>query len=230
MEHAVYICCWSRSSDGFKLWLKSRPHVSGSAPSYGEAEQHLIEAIQHFGGAMQAVLEFEPPLPRSSQEEKYSSPEIYLVGGDDQFETDAPRRVAFESPQEKEERLRWLDAFYTQPVCRKCKHTHGRRNDKPITLTYVPGTYDGAFGTIGVDGGPKHQLVSEEFLALLTADERLSLNFQLTTRKRGRKFFELIGPEGAPPVAVAGARISGWRCRECDHRTWGYWIEGLSMR
>jgi len=229
MEHGVYTCSWSRSPDGYDLWVISRPHIRGSAPTFAEAEGRLLEALQDAGGAMQAVIEFDPPLPKSTLEEKYSSPEIYLIGGDDRFETDAPRWKWSESAKEVDDRLRWLDAFYDKPVCRKCKYTSGRRNDKPVTLTYAPGKSDGAFGSFGTDGGPNHQIVSEEFLALLTPDEKSSLEFQPTTRKRGRKFFELVGPEGPPHVAVAGIEINGWRCTRCDHRTWGYWVEGMAI-
>jgi hypothetical protein len=229
MEHGVYICSWSRSSDGFTLWVKSRPHVRVSAPTYAEAEERLIEAIQDADGAMQAVMEFDPPLTKSTWEEKYSSPEIYLIGGDDRFETEAPRWKWSESAREVDERLRWLDAFYHQPVCRKCKYTCSRRNDQSVTLTYAPSKYDGAFGSFGTDGGPNHQIVSEEFLALLTPDEKRHLEFEPTTRKRGRKFFELVGPEGPAHVAVAGMKINGWRCTKCDHRTWGYWVEGMAI-
>jgi hypothetical protein len=229
MEHGVYICSWSRSSEGYTLWVKSRPHVRASAATYAEAEESLIEAIHDAGGAMQAVMEFDPPLPQSILEQKYSSPEIYLIGGDDRFETDAPCRKCFESAREIEVRLCWLDAFYDKPVCRKCKFTSGRRNDRPMPLKHAPSKYDGAFGRLGSDGGPTHQIVSEEFLALLTPDERHSLRFQPTTRKRGRRFFELVGPEGPPQVAVADVKISGWRCTHCDHRTWGYWVEGMEI-
>ena len=228
MEHAVYICSWSRSSDGFTLWVKSRPEIRASAPTYADAEERLIEAIQDAGGAMQAVMEFDPPLPKSTLEEKYSRPEIYSIGGDDRFETDAPRWKGSESVGEIEERLRWLDAFYNHPVCRKCKYTSGRRNDKTVTLTYA-GKYDGAFGSFGTDGGPNHQLVSEEFLTLLRPKERRNLEFQPTVRKGRKKFYELVGPEGPPHVAIAGVKVNGWRCTQCDHRTWGYWVDGMAI-
>lgn len=103
---------------------------------------------------MQAVLEFDPPLPKSDAEKEYCSPEIYLICGDDRFETDAPRWKHSESIREVNGRLRWHDAFCTQPVCRKCKHTGGRRSDKPITLAYALSRYDGAFGSIGTDVDP----------------------------------------------------------------------------
>jgi hypothetical protein len=208
MEHGVYICSWSRSSEGYTLWVKSRPHVRASAPTYTEAEEWLIEAIQNSDGAMQAVMEFDPPLPKSTLEEKYSSPEIYLIGGDHPFQTDSPQWRWSESAEE-EAGLRWLNAFYDKPVCPDCKFSTGRRTDKPVTLTYAPSKYDGAFGSIGSCGGSSHQIVSEEFLGLLTTAEKRSLEFQPTIRKRGRRFFELVGPEGPPDVAVAGIKISG---------------------
>jgi hypothetical protein len=229
MEHAVYVCSWSRSAAGFKLWVKARPQLDGAAPTYTEAETRLLEAIQNAGGAMQAVLEFDPPLPKSAWEEKYARPELYLICGDDRFETDAPRWKWSEEASQVEERRRLLDAFYSAPVCRKCKYTVGRRSDKPLSLTYAPRRLDGAFGSLATDGGPNHQIVSEAFLALLTPEERGGLEFQPTLRQRGRKFFELVGPEGPPPVAVAGLAASGWRCTACDHRTWGYWVPGMSI-
>jgi hypothetical protein len=178
---------------------------------------------------MQAVIEFDAPLPKSILEEKYTTPEVYLIGGDDRFKTDAPRWRWSESAQEMEEHLRWLDEFYDKPVCRMCKYTAGRRNGKPMTLTYAPSNYDGAFGSLGTDGGPNHQIVSEDFLTLLTPVEKRSLEFQSTIRKRGKKFFELVGPEGPPHVAVSGINISGWRCTRCEHRRWGYWVEGMAI-
>jgi hypothetical protein len=229
MEHRVYICSWSRSSDGFTLWVNKRPHVRASASTYAEAEERLIEAIQDVGGAMQAVLEFDPPLPKSTLEEKYTSPEIYLIGGDDRFETDAPRWKWSESAQEIEGRLRWLDSFYEKPVCRKCKYTSGRRNEKAVTLTSAPSKEDGAFGSFATDGGPNHQIVSEEFLALLTPQEKRGLEFQPTIRRGRRKFHELVGPEGPPLVAVAGMKFNGWRCTQCDHRTWSNPIDGMAI-
>jgi hypothetical protein len=229
MEHGVYICSWSRSAVGYTVWLKSRPNVRVSASTFAEAEELLIEAIHDDGGAMQAVMEFDPPLPKSALEEKYCGLGFHLIGGDDRFEAEVPRPNWPERTQVIEERLRWLDTFYEKPVCRRCKYTSGRRNGKLVTLTYAPRKYDGAFGSFGTDGGPNHQIVSEAFLALLTTEEKCHLEFQPTIGNGDRKFFELVGPEGPPHVAVAGMKISGWRCTQCDHRTWGYWIDGMAI-
>jgi hypothetical protein len=230
MEHGIYICSWSRSTDGFALWLTERPHIRGEAVTYAEAEKLLIQAIQDAGGAMQAVLEFVPPLPKSDLETKYTNPELYLIGGDDRFETDSPRAVAFETAEEREGRFKWADSFFESPICRKCAFAASRRGARPLFMEYVPRRYDGAFGNVGHEGTTSLQILSEEFLDLLTTDERGRLRLQAVTGKgRASKFYELVGPTGPPLVAVAGMKISGWRCTACDHRTWGYWIKGISI-
>lgn len=230
MEHGVYLCGWSRSSEGFSLWVKARPHIRGEAATYPEAEELLIEAIQNAGGAMQAVLEFEPPLPKSELEAKYANPEVYLIGGDDRFETDSPRGVPFETAEEREDRFKWVDSFFESPICRKCAFAASPRSARSLFLEYVPRRYDGAFGHIGHEGTTTIQIFSDEFLDLLTTEERGRPQLRSVTGKgRARKFYELVGPVGPPLVAVAGMKISGWRCTACDHRTWRYWIEGMSI-
>ena len=229
MEHGVYLCTWSFSPDGFVLWVKARPHIRGGGRTFAEAEEQLLAAIRDAGGAMQAVPEFDPPPARSALDEKYTAPELYLIGGDERFETDAPRRMPFESAVDTEERFRWSDTFYQSPLCRKCKSVSSPRSEKPMTLTFAPLQADGAFGHVGADAGPSHQIFSDEFLSLLTDEEKRGLIFRPTIRKGRKKFYELIGPEGPPRVAVAGLEHTGWRCIQCDHRTWGYFIDGLSM-
>jgi hypothetical protein len=161
---------------------------------------------------------------------RFVDPELYLIVGDDGFETDAARRRPFETVAELDERLKEINAFYLSPVCRKCKWASTGRSDKPLSLTYAPSRFDGAFGGVGNEGGPEIQLLSEEFLHLLSPQERRALQLRRVKRRgRARTFYELLGPAGPPFVAVAGLRISGWRCAHCDHRTWGYWIDGQSI-
>jgi hypothetical protein len=161
--------------------------------------------------------------------DRYSRPELYLIGGDDRFEVLAVKGQPFEDPEQLERRLRALDTFYEVPVCRTCKRTVGRRSDAPLTLKHVDADYDGAFGCLGADGGPQHQVVSEQFLELLTPGERSGLKLRPVLSRSRKRFFELVGPEGPPPVAVAGMHVSGWRCASCGYRTWGYWIDGMEI-
>jgi hypothetical protein len=230
MEHCVYLCSWTKTPRGYSLWVKSRAKACAEAASVEDAVELLMVAIDSIGGAMHAVLEFDPPLPLSVSDAKYVSPEIYLIGGDDRFETSAPKSHPFESESETDERLQWVDCYFQSPVCRECKYASSPLNDRPLTLTYAPSRYDGAFGCIGHDGSTTIQVFSEEFLRLLSPEEMRHLEFRPVNRKsRSRKFFELLGPAGPPFVAVSGIKISGWRCPRCGHCTWGYWVDGMTI-
>jgi len=230
MEHSVYLCGWRQSPEGFSLWTTTKPRVRAEAPTYSLAEDRLLEAVREGGGAMHAVLEFDPPLPKSELESKYACPELYLISGDDRFETDAPRQVAFETEEQREARLAWLDSFFERPVCRKCAAPSSPRSNRPLQLTYAPRQSDGAFGHVGSDGATNVEILSEQFLALLSPEERQPLVFRLVARRgRSRKFYELLGPAGPKFVAVAGLPVSGWRCAGCGRLTWGYWVDGFSI-
>lgn len=233
MGNNVYICGWSHSSEGFSLWTKTGPRMTAQAPTYVLAEERLIAAIQERDGATYLVLEFDPPLPRSEQECKYTRPELYLIGGDDRFETAAARRVPFETAEEREARFSSeLDIFFERPLCRKCESATAPRSEQPLELTSVPSRFDGAFGHLEGRGSPRLQIVSEEFLDLLSLDERQRLVLHPTVNKgrSRRKFYELVGPAGPPFVAAMELPVNGWRCSACNYMTWGYWIDGMSIR
>lgn len=230
MEHNVYICSWKRTREGYTLWVKSRPGICGSGSTYDEAEEQLIEAIHNAGGAMQAVLEFDKPLPKTVREAKYTNPELYLICGDDRFQTAAPPWSPHETPIQRDERLKWTDEFFESPVCRQCGGATSGRSEMPLHVKYAPPRFDGAFGSAGHEPATSIGIVSEDFLNLLTPGERRQLVFRKVTRVgRGRPFFELLGPAAPPFVAVARLPVAGWRCEACGHRTWGYWVKGLSI-
>jgi hypothetical protein len=230
MEHGVYLCAWKRARGKIAIWVRAAPTLHAEAPTYAEAEELLLEAILDAGGATQAVLEFQPPLPRSALEARYTRPELFLIGGDAEFQTDAPRSQAFETPEERELRLRCSDRMFVKPICRACYHASTQRSPTPLTLTVAPVREDGAFGYVGHHAGTSIQIVSREFVDLLTPAERAGLQFrEVDQPARGRTFYELLGPGGAGPVGVNGLQLSGWRCANCNHCTWGYWIQGLAI-
>jgi hypothetical protein len=231
MEQDVYVCTWKRTPDEFILWVKSRPQLRGTGPSYADAEQHLIDAILRLGQTAIPVLEFDPPLPKSDLDSRYADPELYLVCGDDRFEADGPRRTPDETIEERESRFRAWDDYFRSPLCRECSATSSPRSNRPLSLEYAPSRIDGAFGMVGPEGAaPCARVFSGEFLNLLSAEEKRSLEFRpVIWKSRRRQFHELIGPEGPPFVAVAALPVRGWRCWLCGHRTWGYYVESMSI-
>lgn len=220
LESAVYICQWARRGKGYRLWTKDNPEITGSGPSYAAAEAALLAAITDAGGAMAPTLEFDPPLPPSADEERYARPELFLVCGNDGFETTAPRTKPFESAEERERRQCLLDGFYESPTCRHCGQPTARRNAQPLSIDYWPPGYDGALGTLWHHGSAHAEMVSERFLALLTKSERDGLVLLEAQRRsrRGMRLFELVGPPGLPRVAARGVPVSGWRCPACALR------------
>jgi hypothetical protein len=227
MEDAVYICGWRKTSNGVQLWTTSTPTVKVEGESYAAAEERLLQAIWDRGGAMRAVLEFQPPLPKSELEAKYGSPELYLICADDRFELQIPPHPPFETEQVRETRFKWLDKYFERPVCRKCSGAYSPRSGEPLHLTYATREYDGAFGEIG---GTTAQIVSSEFLSLLNDEERQRLIFRpVQWKSQRRRFYELIGPAGPPFVSVSGLAVDGWKCSGCGRSTWGYWIKGFSI-
>lgn len=230
MEDDVYVCTWKQSHSRFVLWVKAQPQWRGEGSSYDEAERRLIDAIQDAGGAMHAVLEFDPPLPKSTLEAKYCTPELLLAVGDDLFVTVEAKWSTFEEGRRGEDRLAAYDAFYQAPICRRCRYASTRRSEKPLELVEAPSRFDGGFGRVGRDCRSTHQILSEAFLDLLTSDERDALEVQPVVWKGRRKFFELVGPAGPPLVAAAGLPLSGWRCEACDYRVWGQRRGEFSIR
>ncbi|HVU88355.1 MAG TPA: hypothetical protein VHD36_13625 [Pirellulales bacterium] len=225
-EEAVYICSWSQTEEGFEVWIKSRPDVRASGPTSDAAIETFLEVIIKRGGAYHAVLEFVPPLPESDFDRRYSQPAIVALGSNDGYETDEPKRIPFEPPEEREVRESWYDGFFKAPCCRTCGTPQGPRNQRPLHLTYARNDA----GSLWFQGA-RLRVFSEDFLMMLSGEEHRHLTFQPVERnKRSRKrYFELLGPSGAPNVAIRGLDFSGWQCGSCGTRCFGYWSEAASM-
>ena len=227
MEDAVYVCGWKKDAGGFVLWVKSIPQIQCAGRTYAEAEKELLESIWRRNGAIHAVLEFDPPLPPSSSESRYCDPELFLIGGDERFET-CSRPDRFRDGFEQW--ITWVNGFFRSPVCRSCRQIKGPRNDRLLPITYAPSQIDGASGTVGGESVATIQIVSDQFLGLLTRAERDQLHLQRVERgRRKRDFWELVGPAGLDWVAVKGLKPSGWKCPTCGFSIWGYWIQGFDL-
>ena len=176
------------------------------------------------GGAMQAVLEFAPPLPKTALEEKYSRPELYLICGDDTFQTFVPRRKWSETAAEVDERLRWSDGSLCAAVPQLPEHLQSTGSAISLELDATPERCDGGFGFCGPmrpTAFDLHRSVPEPANGGRTPASR----FSARRAKGAKKFYELLGPAGPPHVAVAGLALKGRRCPRCDFRRFGHWID-----
>jgi hypothetical protein len=178
---------------------------------------------------MQAVLEFDPPLPSGPLETQFHRPELYLICGDERFESHVSAKQA--PCRSLDAMCDLADEYYVAPVCRACRHASGTRSDKPLWVGTVAGGFDGAFGGVNVQMLTSHLVFSDQFLALMTDDERERLQFRKVDRSpRARKtFYELLGPAGHRLVGVSDLPVSGWYCDACGYRTFGYWMPRLTM-
>jgi hypothetical protein len=221
MEDGIYLCRWKETSEGFELWMKSRPQIRAKGRTYLEAEDAFLATIAEVLGVYHAVLEFVPPLPHSEFDRRYATPELYVVLGDDRFEADEPRRIPFETDDERAQRQAWYDNFFTLACCRTCGFSPGSRNERPLKLRYVSNRYEGGF--VYLAGASLH-VFSENFLMLLSRAERRPLQFQLVDclKKTRKQFFELVGPSGPPLVALTTGKVTGWQCTACGARVFGY--------
>ena len=230
MEDDVYLCSWSCSQSGYELWLKSRPTVRGCGATYDEAEEALIEAIHDSGGAVRAVLEFNPPLVPSDDVREFLTPSIVTIWGDERFEQGGPRRGGFfANAEERDAHLVWDDQHYEGGFCRACRAPRGPRTERPLELSYVRSGYGGGF--VSIAGGTSY-VFSEKFLELLTTQERdfLELRQVVHTRRSRVAYYELIGPPGPPLVGLKDvAPHSGWVCDDCCFRRFGYSRTGFSL-
>ena len=231
MEDGVYLCTWSQSDQGFDMWLKSNPNVRSSGTTYDKATEALVEAIQDAGGAMHAVLEFDPPLTPPANIQQFLTPSIVQIWGDEIFEQAGPRRSgSFANAKERDAHLAWDDAHYEGGCCKRCRNPLGKRTDKTLELSYVRSDYGGGF--VPIKGG-KSYVFSEQFLSLLTDSERASLELRKVIRsKRSRiAYYELIGPSGPPFVGLKSIPPhSGWVCDDCGYRCFGNLREGFDLR
>ena len=224
---AVFVCNWRRSPEGFALWVKSQPTLCSQHLNYATAEEQLIDTIKKTASARIGVLEFDPPLPASEPESRFSYPDLLLISGSESIKALPPGQSNIPSHQNRD--WGWLDSFFEEPVCRVCSCASSPRSEKPLQLTDVPSRHCGA--TVDLAGlFTDRQIFAQAFVDLLTPEERSHLMLRkVDCTESDRTFWELIGPSGPSAVAVAGLAPEGWFCEACRHRKLGYFIDGFDI-
>lgn len=213
-EEGIFQCSWRQIPNGFELWVQRHPTLRVDGSVFSEAEERLKEVIYASGLATHAVFEFTPLRPLTELERSFTFPRLLNIYGDTGFELIGDQR---QNPNE----------LFMGGYCKRCNTALGSRNDTPAILQYAG---DGEHG--GMAFARSHlYFYSEEFLGLLTAEERGALKFRQAIRasKRGRAFHELVGPAGLREVAIAGCPLEGWTCSKCGTSCFGSRLEGTSF-
>jgi hypothetical protein len=209
----VIACKWRRTADGWRLWVKGRPDVAGGGKTYERAEEALIDAIwaaaPDLDTVIPAVPEYDPPLPASEFAERYLTPELYLVGGDEFVDLCSPPDVE----------RGYAESLFEQGICPNCRRARGNRTDVRLQVSDMPARVDAGWVRRPFHGLPR--VFSARFLALLTDEERSRLLFEpIDSSSRARRpFFELRGPADVSTVGVRGLEADGLECTECGRRS-----------
>jgi len=215
MNSNVFICSFKKSAKGYKLWVKSNPQLSGEGTTYDEAAEKLSKVIWDVADDLDAIiptaLEFDPPLPPTVDIEKYCRPELYIIKGDEIFDTIPYNATA--------------EPYYKSGYCRQCLLPKGTRNNKLLELQYPVSTVNG--GWVRGRFPNSVYIFSERFLSLLKPEELSLFEFrevQQPPRTR-RAFYELAGKPIATFVGVNSFDMQGWECSVCGNRYFNYFLE-----
>jgi len=194
-EGNLYICCWKKYSDRFRVWLKSNPEIQAEALSFNEASQNIVEQISCHLGDGEPLLDFTPP-----------PPDRYLVL---LFNHSSEISIGF-------------DSIFKRAICTYCGCTHGQRTNTQLQVMALPPKADITEVTIGKRIIP---LYSEKFLNALTCSERKSLKFTevISKRKSAQKFYEITARPDVLTVFAKAISFKGWQCPKCSLKRWGHY-------
>src|ERR687894_425342 len=66
MEGRVYVCSWSVTQAGFRVWVKRRPKVFAEGETFEIADELLSDAICAATGDGESIHEYDPQPPTSA--------------------------------------------------------------------------------------------------------------------------------------------------------------------
>jgi hypothetical protein len=208
-EGLVWLCGWSEKDGQYTVWVKSHPEVRAVGPNLDDANLKLSDEICGRFGDGEAALEFDPPRPVASQNERYLREQLVKISPNGGFDT----------------RMR-EETLFSGGICSECGWAVGTRTVEPLIGDTGVG-YEGASPMV-----PAHMvLFSERFLSLLTEKEKAALELREVIRppRSKIKFYEVIPRTFVPYVGVRGRKPSGWYCGTCGYRCYSYYDQGWDV-
>src|SRR5258705_95227 len=169
-EGRVYVCAWSRTDEGFRLWVKRRPRIAVEAATFDEADELLHDAILAALGDGESLVEYDPPRPAAADAGLPIRARLALV-----FPESSARLVDAAS-------------LFENGLCTQCYQPLGPRTDVPLAVERIDGSVDGMTAKLKrpYGSGPNLRCFSEEFLALLEPSERSRFEWR-PLRRQGRQ-------------------------------------------
>jgi hypothetical protein len=201
VEGRTYVCRWTQQDDAYVLTLDENPNLSVVDTDFESAADELASQIVLWNGDGEAVLDFVPARP---------------VPGAEKF-TDSLLSLDYNEGVKAANRD---PSLYEGGICERCQFGIGERSKIQLEIETVPKN-----DMARVQGLlPWTVIYSEQFLKLLSDEERGQLVMQPVSARTGtRHFFELVGGSIADHVGVRGAEYpslfqQSWSCKTCKRR------------
>ena len=214
-EGKTYVCKWKRTADGYEVWVARRRTLVAQAPTFREADQKLWEVIGLATGDAESNRQYSPPEPTESPSAPWELGRLRELGG-------GPRCWIM-NPAE----------LFEGGFCSNCLMPIGARTDAVLQVDSIESGSQLASATLPrcpIGAGPRLTLVTDDFLALFTDDERAPFEWRpVQVRRKGKRNFHEMIPRIAPilDVSIKGRETYHGRCETCG-ATWVVpnWLKG----
>jgi hypothetical protein len=205
MEGRVYVCSWSSTDTGFRVWVKRRPKVFAAGETFEIADELLSDAICAATGDGESIHEYDPQRPTSSEPPGMITRMLKVGGVAGAFAAN-------------------LEEMFSAGVCPQCKLPRGERTALPLQLKKVETDKNGGF----VRGlGRDHYFFAGAFLDLLSAEERSRYEWRLVQHPGRKAYYELVPPLTHPSYAVLSDAVGvRWKVSLAPQRLVGGRLEG----
>jgi hypothetical protein len=200
-EMRIFLCSWSRTPSGYRVWVIDDPAVAAEASDFDDADELLYERILEVTGDGENQHEYVPPRPVPSAGH-IERGRLWQLGQTGMV------RMHHELP------------YFEGGLCENCLMPLGPRTALPLEVTPLAGSVNAA--SVRLDGvalgeGPSLTIVSERLLGVFTEEERAAFEWRLVSGvSKKDRFFELLPVEPTSPfVSPIGIPAQFRRCADC---------------
>jgi hypothetical protein len=199
-EGDTYPCSWTRTPDGYRVWLIDDPSIAAEAADFEGADELLSDRICDATGDGESVHVYdplEPNLPNAGASERR---QLWKLG--------RPTKVYMVEPRR----------YFSDGLCAHCLMPRGTRTNVPLWVTQLRKSLNSAMVVIeNVGVSPVLTIVSEPFLALLTAEERAGFEWRpIEHNLRQGTYYEVVHRQPpAPWISAKGRSTYYSRCEMC---------------